>query len=166
MRKTPAWRLYAHCFAALWLLCQARVALAQAQPGLAPQTPQFSSISLEKDCFGCTGGVKLVLLREGSATQTRLGKARLGTVDRQRSSPLSQASFDALLRVILEQGFLSLQDSYQDPDLQDGDWTLITLTGNGLEKTVFQRAQAGPPALQIIEAAINDLAAQLFKTAH
>jgi len=66
----------------------------------------------------------------------------------------------------LEQGFLSLQDSYQDPNLQDGDWTLITLAGNGLEKTVFQRAQAGPPALQIIEAAISDLAAQLFKTAH
>ncbi|MCV2351250.1 hypothetical protein [Paucibacter sp. Y2R2-4] len=166
MRKTPAWQLYGHCFAALWLLFHAQTSLAQNQVGAGELAPQFSSITLEKDCFGCAGGVKLVLLREGSATRTALGQARLGTIDQQRTSPLSSTDFDALLRVILEQDFLSLQSIYEEPDLRDGDWINITLAGPGVEKTVFQRAQAGPPALQAIAAAIAHLEAQLFKTAH
>ncbi len=166
MRKTPAWSVYGRCFAALWLLTLSSTSLARAELAATELAPQFSGIRLEKSCFGCADGVRVVLQREGLATRTVLGQARLGTVDQSQSSPLSREDFETLLRFILEQGFLDLLEVYEDADLRDGSWTQITLSGNGREKTVFQRESAGPAALQAMVAAIQDLAGQLFKTTH
>jgi hypothetical protein len=125
-------------------------------------------ISMEKDCFGCSAGERLVLRRDGQASLTLTGKARHGTQDQTSLGVVGDADFDALARLTLAQGFLALQEVYDDPQTRDGGWTIISIERSGGDaKQVFRRAGAGPAALDVIEAALQAQRGRIaFKRKH
>lgn len=125
-------------------------------------------ISMEKDCFGCSAGERLVLRRDGQASLTLTGKARHGTQDQTSLGEVGDADFEALARLTLAQGFLTLQEVYDDPQTRDGAWTIISIERSGGEaKQVFRRAGTGPAALDLIEAALQEQRARIaFKRKH
>jgi hypothetical protein len=125
--------------------------------GSADGAAGITRITLERDCNGCPSGWMLVLARDGSARLNIAGKARLGTADQSLAGQVSAQDFDALARVAVGQGYFSYAESYQDPDLQDGPWAATGVTAGGVEKRVFRRNDAGPPALIAFEAAIEAL---------
>ena len=142
-------------------LCYACSMLACASTQGAAALPLITSITLERDCFGCTSGTRLQLQGEGLATFTITGKARHGTVDQISQGPLTRADFEALSRLLEEQGFFALPERIEDPKLQDGAWTQISVAGPALEKQVFRRSASTPAGLQKIEAALDALKATL-----
>jgi hypothetical protein len=110
---------------------------------------------MEKDCFGCSAGERLVLRRDGLASLTLTGKARHRTQDEISIGVISSAEFEALARLTLAQGFFAMQDSYEDPQLRDGAWTTISVErSGGGSKQVFRREGEGPTALDVIEVAM------------
>ena len=113
---------------------------------------------MEKDCFGCSSGERFVVRRDGLATFTLTGKARHRTEDQSSVGRVSSEDFEALARLTLAQGFWELQDLYEDPQIRDGAWTLITVERKGAApKQVFRREAEGPAALAEIAAAIEAL---------
>ncbi len=125
----------------------------------------ITSISLERNCHGCASGSLLVLHRDGPARYTVTGNARHGTTDQVATGTVSAQDFEALARLVVAQGYFGLQDSYADPQLQDGAWAntrvvrgRADLTGNNTQdKQVFNRNGAGPAALQTLERGIDAL---------
>lgn len=115
----------------------------------------ITEIRLERNCFGCPAGSRLVLRRDGAATLTATGNARRGTADRSSRGRITSVDFDGLVRVLTTQGFFELENEYADPQLQDGDSSVIGVSRAGQEKTVSRRNGAGPPALDVIERAIE-----------
>lgn len=143
-------------------LCYSCSLLACAQaPGALAALPQIQSITLERDCFGCSRGSRLQLQSDGLLTLTLSGKARHGTVDQVSQGRLAAGDFERLCRLLQEQGFFALPERIADADLQDGAWTLITVSGPNLDKQVFRRSEQAPAALQKIEAALDELQAKL-----
>lgn len=137
-------------------LSTAVLAVARAAPP--PDGAVISLIAMEKDCFGCASGSRLVLRRDGFAGLTQTGKARHGTQEKSSVGRVGTAEFEALARLTLAQGWLGLQDSYDDPQTRDGGWTLILVErSDGTAKQVFRRAGTGPAALDVIEAALLEL---------
>lgn len=121
----------------------------------------ISAITIERGCFGCAAGSALTLRRDGTATDRILGNARFGTADKTVQGTLGVADFDCLAREIIQQGFFALLPSYEDPQLRDGAWTLVTVTAGAASKQVFSREEAGPPALQSVRAALEQARARV-----
>jgi hypothetical protein len=144
----------------LWAMglsgCATSAALAQASRATAaPAAANISAIRLERDCTACAAGSLLVLRRDGTASFTQTGKSRLGTEDKSARGNVTAADFDALARMLVARGFFQLQDSYADPELQDGAWSTLSAVLDGQDKRVFRREAAGPADLQAIEVAIE-----------
>lgn len=125
-------------------------------------------ISMEKDCFGCSAGERLVLRRDGQASLVLTGKARHGTQDQLSLGTVGAEDFEALARLTLTQGFTALLDNYDDTHSRDGAWTIISVEhSGGTVKQVFRRAGAGPAALDVIEAAMQQLRGRItFERKH
>jgi hypothetical protein len=142
----------------LWWHCSVAFAI----PSAASASPlAITEIALERDCAGCSTGSSLVLRRDGTAILTLLGKARQGTEDRVSRGHIRTLDFDALARLALAQGFFALNDSYDDPEVQDGLWSTTRIVHHGVDKRVFQRDNAGPAALRTLQAAIEELRARI-----
>jgi len=152
--------LVAVCAAAL-------VACSTAQPSrTVTQTPmshtlQVDEIQLESNCFGCASGSVLNLHRDGRAELMSTGNARFGTVDRMRRGRLGRPEFDALVRLLVEEGFFALAEVYEDPSIQDGAWAAVRVGRAGEVKQVWRRGDAAPPALRRVEAAILALQSRI-----
>ena len=135
---------------------------AVAQPGRsAPTFMDITLIALESNCFGCASSSTLVLRSDGTATFTVTGNARLGTASTSTKAPLRRQDFDALARLAVSGGFFALNDSYEDPQLQDGAWSTTRVVRGGQDKTVFARDEAGPANLKAVQAAIVALQSKL-----
>lgn len=143
-------------------LVAACLGLAVAAEGQGPASARdVTEIRLERDCFGCATGSVLVLRRNGEAALTATGKARHGTEDRLSHGRVRVADFDRLARLVVTEGFFTLQEEYSDPELQDGGWTSLAVFAGGLEKTVTVRHESGPPALKKIVAAVERIQATI-----
>lgn len=121
---------------------------------------QINQISIEHDCFGCASGSRLVLLRGGSAVLTLTGNARHGTVDKVSVATLPAAEFESVARLLIAQGFFDLDEAYENPDVQDGAWTAVSVQRGTQLKRVFWRNDAGPASLRTIAAAFGALQAR------
>jgi hypothetical protein len=117
----------------------------------------ITSITLERNCFGCAGASVLVLQRDGQARYTVTGNARQGTADQVATGAVSALDFEALARLAEQQRFFDLEDSYADPQLQDGEWTALRIVRGSQDKQVFNRNGAGPAALQTLERGVDAL---------
>jgi hypothetical protein len=117
----------------------------------------ISSITLERNCMGCAGASVLVLQSNGQARYTVTGNARLGTSDQTATGTFSVSDFDALARLAVQQGFFELQDRYEDPQLQDGEWASLRIVRGGQDKQVLNRNGAGPASLQTLERGVDAL---------
>lgn len=118
-------------------------------------TEAITSIRVEQGCTACETS-SLVLSRDGAATLTITGNARLGGVDRVSRGRIAGAAFDRLAALVEAQGFERLSDSYEDPDIRDGAWQATTVTRGAREKKVFSRDEAGPAPLRRINAALAE----------
>ena len=141
------------------------------QNGQPVAAASITSIAIERNCFGCVGSSVLVLQRDGSASYTVTGNARRGTEDKVSTGTLQRDDFDALAALVVSSGFFNLQDSYEDPGVQDGAWATISVTRSGQTgtntppKRVFRREESGPQALKAVETAIENLRARIpFKS--
>jgi hypothetical protein len=128
---------------------------APAASGTSPDA--ISSITLERNCYGCGGASVLVLQRDGHASYTVTGNARLGTSDQTATGTVSARDFEKLARLALQKGFFELAESYADPELQDGAWVSLRIVRGNQDKQVFNRNGAGPVALQTLERGVDDL---------
>ncbi len=133
-------------------LCGAPLAAASA-----PILDAITSITLERNCFGCAGASVLAVQRDGQARYTVFGNARHGTTDQVHIGRVSAKDFEALARLALQQGFFELQDSYADPQVQDGAWTSTRIVRGAQDKQVLNRNEAGPAALQALERGVDAL---------
>lgn len=139
-------------------LALSTAALAPARAAPPSEGAAISLISMEKDCFGCPSGSRLVLRRDGFAGLTQTAKARHGKQEQSRVGRVGADEFEALARLTLAQGWFELQDSYDDPQTRDGGWTVILVErSDGASKQVFRRDGTGPAALDVIEAALLEL---------
>jgi hypothetical protein len=142
----------------LWACAGPRVG---ASPASSAPVQPISQISLERDCFGCARGTRLVLRADGVAMRTHIGKARSGTQDVVTAGTVRAEDFAALSRLVDAQKFFVMNDEYQDPDLHDGPWSVVAVLRGSSEKRVFRRDEAGPDALKLIERRIDELAAKI-----
>jgi len=140
--------------------CTAPLAGTQQQVVVSTSASTVTTITLERDCFGCPSASALVLHRDGSAVQTQTGKARHGTSDKVSTGKVDTQDFDRLARLAVAQGFFDLKDEYDSEGLRDGAWTTTTISRGGQDKRIFRREDAGPAALRAIETAIEDLRAR------
>ena len=145
----------------LWGCAGPLVNVPTALPSAAPPGAPITQISIERDCFGCAGGSLLVLRADGSAQRVQRGHARHGSLDVVTQGVGRAAEFAALARFVQVQQFFAMADEYQDPDLRDGPWTLVSVTRGGQEKRVFKRDEAGPEALKLLESRIDAVAARI-----
>lgn len=144
--------VFALLFAAL-SGCAAQVIAASA--AAAPLAAGITEIRLEAGCFGCATGSSLVLRRDGSASFTVTGNARHGTADATSRATLALADFDALAERLVMLGYFGFDETYQDPEIQDGAWAAMSVVRNGMAKSVFRRNDAGPPSLSDAASAIE-----------
>ena len=135
--------------------CAAPLAIAQAPAA------GITGITLERDCFGCPDAFVLVLRRDGTATYTVKGNARQGTQDAVSKGSVRAEDFDKLAQLVMAQGFFTLSDSYEDPQVRDGPWATASVTRGGVAKQVFSRDEAGPSALKAVLAGIEALKARI-----
>lgn len=139
----------------LALACCGFASVASASGAAGPQAAeQWQTIHLESDCFGCPEGRRLSFQADGTASLTLVGKPRLGTTDRTRQARLPPGAFEHLAAQLRAQGFLQMQDVYQQEDLRDGAWTTLEVQGlrggQPFTKSVFAREEAAPAALQVL----------------
>lgn len=134
---------------------------ANAQPLSDDGTSVVRSISLERGCAGCADGSLLVLQRDGTASLTLIGNARHGTADRISHGTLKTEEFQALARLALSRRFFELNDAYADRDVLDGPWTTTRIVGDGSDKQVFSRDDAGPADLKAINEEIDRLKSKI-----
>lgn len=125
--------------------------------------PATLSISLERDCNGCTSGTRLTLCADGRARLDTLGKERLGTASESRAGRLRNGDFAALARLAQASGFNDLGDDLSDPSVQDGPWLRLRIdSAGGQAKEVFFRGDAKPAALarllDALDTATGDIA--------
>lgn len=117
----------------------------------------ITRISMERNCFGCPAASVLVLRRDGTATYTTTGTARSATPDSVFQGTLPVAEFERIAGFVEAQGFFRFDDTYDDPQTRDGPWVTTSVARGAQEKRVFRRDEAGPAALQAVEAAIDAL---------
>lgn len=126
-----------------------------------PAMNDITEITVERDCTGCATGSVLVLRRDGTATLTVVGKARLATQNSSSTGTVSRADFDALAKLAAAKGFFQMQDSYDAADVQDGAWITTRVRGGTRDKQVLHRNAAGPEGLKQMEAAVAALQARI-----
>ncbi|MDO9072310.1 MAG: hypothetical protein Q7U73_03515 [Rubrivivax sp.] len=131
------------------------------QPSTATDVGAITSLTLERDCSGCLTGSRLELRRDGTVVAVVTGKARRGTQDQVSRARLAPGDFDTLARAVLDAGFFTMAETYEEPGLQDGAWATLVVTRGTVPKQVFRREDAGPPALKALEVAIVTLQARL-----
>ena len=166
-RRAFSWRLWLGlCGCAAPLVCAAATAPEAIAP-TAPTAPPapITQISIERDCFGCASGTLLTLRADGAARRVQRGKARHGTLDLACLGSVRAADFAALAKWVDKQQFFAMDDAYQDPDLQDGPWTVVSVVRGAQEKRVFRRDEAGPDALKQLESRIDEVAAKIVFSA-
>ncbi len=152
-------RAWAQCL--LVGLCMCAGPLVGAPTAVSASMLPISQISIERDCFGCASGALLVLRADGTAQRMQRGKARHGTQDLATAGRVRAEDFAALARLVDAQQFFTLADEYQDPDLRDGPWTIVSVVRGAQEKRVFRRDEAGPVALKLLELRIDEVAAKI-----
>lgn len=130
------------------------------RPAAIASHTDIDQIALEKGCFGCASGLRLVLRRDGSAIRTLTGQARHGTSDQRFQASIEPVAFEALARQAVASGLEGWADSYQDPQLQDGAWVQLSVSRGARVKQVFQRNGAGPAGLTALVQAIDTWQAQ------
>ena len=84
---------------AMLAMCGCAPQLTGAQSRTGSPSMNITEISLERDCSGCATGSVLVLRRDGSATLTTTGKARLGTADRVAVGRVRSEDFEQLAQL-------------------------------------------------------------------
>ncbi len=126
----------------------------------APAVADITEIALERGCFGCASGSLLVLHRNGTVAHTVTGNARHGTADVRSRATIAAADFDALAKQAITRGFYDWRDSYQNPQLADGDWTVLRLQQGDQVRQVFERNEAGPVGMSDLVRAIESWQAQ------
>lgn len=120
-------------------------------PDLMPQL-----ITLERNCNGCTRGSRLVLHADGRAELTRVGNARMGTVDERCEGRFSPAAFEAVAALARGEAFQALGEDLADPEVQDGPWLALRVDyADGRLKQVFQRGPQPPRVLTALVDAID-----------
>lgn len=117
-------------------------------------TVPITRIRLESHRPGEEPPYALDLHRDGRSTLTLWGSGREGTEDVVRHGKFERGRFAALAGLLVRRGFFQMQETYADPDLQDGPWSSITVWRRETEKVVFRRADAGPESLKALERAI------------
>ena len=138
----------------------AAAALANAAASAAGAATEVTEITLERNCFGCSSGSRLVLRDDGSATYTVSGNARMGTNDAVTRGSVGRDAFDRLARLALAGGFFQMADNYGDEQTADGAWSSVRIVRGAVHKQVFRRGDAGPSALVDFEAALDALKAR------
>jgi len=127
-----------------------------------PGSPQMTAdaiteIAFERRCFGCDRELSITIRRDGTATRTVPGNARLGVAERQSRAEVSRAAFDEIAKLIVAEGFPGFKDEYRDPSIADGEWAVTTVTAGTARKAVADRHGMAPPALVRIQARIEAL---------
>lgn len=125
-----------------------------------PSPAAITEIALDWRCFCRPDGFRyeISLRHDGSATcrGSCPGEGRgtfKGSVDR--------AEYERLAALLVSEGFFQLQDKYQDPLLQDGDWLATGAVRDGRRKVVWNLHGMAPPNLQRIQQAIDSLRSRI-----
>jgi hypothetical protein len=139
---------------AIWT-CVAALASLGGGGAHATETAAITSIRVEQGCTACAGS-SLVLMRDGAATLTVTGNARMGGADQVSHGRIDGAAFARLASLIDAQGFDGLADAYETPGLRDGAWQRTTVVRGTREKQVFSRDDAGPEGLKRVDQALAE----------
>jgi hypothetical protein len=117
----------------------------------------ITEIALERRCFGCDRELAITIRRDGTATRTTFGNARMGVAERQAHGEVPGGAFDELSRLVVAEGFATLNEEYRDPSIADGEWAVTAVTSGGVRKSVLDKHEKAPPALVRIQARIEAL---------
>ncbi len=109
----------------------------------------------ERDCSGCPEGLRLRFGRDGRALLSVTGKSRFRTVDREQAAALPPADFARLAAELAQAGLFGLAASYEPADVADGTWTRWQARCAAATHEVFRREDAGPPALDALDAVVE-----------
>lgn len=112
----------------------------------------LQEIVWERDCSGCPEGLRLRFGRDGRALLTVTGKARFGTASREQPVALAPADFARLAAELAQAGLFGLAARHEPADVADGRWTRWQATCTAATREVFRREDAGPPALDALDA--------------
>ncbi len=143
-------------------LCTACAAPLQAA-GCGDAAP-VREIVWEQDCSGCPQGLRLRWGADGQAQLTVTGKARFRTAERTQSAPLPPAEFERLVAELAAAGLFALGPRHEPPDVADGRWTQWQVRCDGAVHEVFRREDAGPPALDRLDAVAQAWRRRLWPT--
>ena len=116
----------------------------------------------EQDDTGRPQGLRLRFGRDGQALLTATGKARLRTADVQQPAPLAAADFERLAAELAAAGLFGLAPRHEEPGLADGRWTQWRATCTDGTHEVFRREDAGPPALDALDAVVGRWRSRLW----
>ena len=133
--------------------CMGCAAPVPAAPCATPAAVQ--EITWEQDDTGRPQGLRLRFGRDGQALLTATGKARLRTADEERAAALPPADFERLAAELAAAGLFALGPRHEPPDLADGRWTQWRATCTTGLHEVFRREDAGPPALDALDAIVE-----------
>ncbi len=109
----------------------------------------------EQDDGGRPQGLRLRFGRDGQALLTATGKARLRTADVERAAQLAPADFERLAAELAAAGLFALGPRHEPPGVADGRWTQWRATCADGTHEVFRREDAGPPALDALDAVVE-----------
>jgi hypothetical protein len=142
------------------VLCGVVSACTAGGPVVAPaagcdRAAAVQEIVWEQDCMGCPQGLRLRFGRDGQALLTATGKPRLRTADVERAAALAPADFDRLAAELAAAGLFGLAPRHEPPDTADGRWTQWRATCAAGTHEVFRREDAGPPALDALDAIVQ-----------
>jgi|GEM_PF-2127845 len=147
MRAAPTSTLLA---LAACMGCAAPVPAARCATSAAVQ-----EIVWEQDDTGRPQGLRLRFGRDGQALLTATGKARLRTADVAVPAALPAADFERLAAELAAAGLFTLGPRHEEPGLADGRWTQWRATCTGGTHEVFRREDAGPAALDALDAIVE-----------
>ena len=125
-----------------------------------PPTGEVSVITLERRPLG-RPAYRLTFRGDGSAARVVFGAAREGTSDQRMVGTAGREAFARIAALLLSEGFFALEDVYRNPALQDGESVTVAAAGGSASKSVLENNRSGPPRLQKIQNAIDDLGAKL-----
>jgi hypothetical protein len=133
--------------------CMGCAAPVPAAPCATPAGVQ--EIVWEQDDTGRPQGLRLRFGRDGQALLTATGKARRRTADEARAAALPAADFERLAAELAAAGLFGLGPRHEDPGLADGRWTQWRATCTDGTHEVFRREDAGPAALDALDAIVE-----------
>ncbi len=148
---------------ALLLALPLCVACAGAVPAAGCTGPAaVQEVVWERDCTGCPEGLRLRFGRDGRALLTVTGKSRFRTQDRERPATLAPGDFERLAAALAEAGLFGLAAVHEPADVADGRWTRWQASCATTTHEVFRREDAGPPALDALDAVIDSWRRRLW----